>query len=66
MHTYINAVSEGRVNILIAHVINDVLHEVKARKISVNKLWTEQNQTGWNVFNNYFGCIKPEAMKVLL
>lgn len=38
MHTYINAVSEGRVNILIAHVINDVLHEVKARKISVNKL----------------------------
>lgn len=36
MHS--NKVFEGRVNILIVHVINDVLHEVKARKVSANDL----------------------------
>lgn len=35
---YINEVFEGRVNILIVHVINDVLHEVRARKVSANDL----------------------------
>lgn len=33
-----NEVFERRVNILITHAINDVLHEVKAGKISVNDL----------------------------
>lgn len=36
MHS--NEVFEGRVNILIVHMINDVLHEVKARKVSANDL----------------------------
>ena len=41
---YINEVFGGRVNILRAHVINDVLHEPKVRKVSVNDLWIEKRQ----------------------
>lgn len=44
MNMYINEVFERRVDILITHAINDVLHEVKARKISVNDLWIEKSQ----------------------
>lgn len=44
MYLYITKEFEGKVNILIARVINDVLHEVKTRKVSVNNLWIEKRQ----------------------
>lgn len=46
MHMYIKEAFERRVNILITHAINDVLHEVKARKISVNALFELKKKTG--------------------